>query len=107
MGSPLSCPIGSPSMPSNVHRGVPSLTSKTAPSPHPLAIHPAGPENDAGVGTFHNPLMTRLRVTLKSERPLVMLMSHHGMVGVMLFEYMLVQIRILICERKEAEHLLA
>src|SRR5436853_7743932 len=85
MGSPLSWPIGSPSIPSRTHKGVPSLASKMAPNPHPLAIQVRGPARDP-VGTCHKPLMTRLRATLKSDGPLVMLWSHQGIVGVMLLE---------------------
>src|ERR1700730_12856073 len=86
IGSELSCPIESPPlMLSKGHIGVPSLSSRTPPNPQPLAIHPTGPESDAGVGICHKPLMTRLRVTLKSEGPLIMLASQYGMVGVTLF----------------------
>src|SRR6267378_5061234 len=85
IGPPLSCPRESMSRLLKGHRGVPVLASKTPPIPQPLAIHPRGPEKDAGVGICHRALMTRLRVTLKSDNPLIRLGSYHGTMALGLF----------------------
>src|SRR5713101_4418364 len=61
--------------------GTPSLRVRIPPTSHPLAMKATGPWNDAGVGTSHRRLTTRLRETLKSDRPLINFKSHQGMVG--------------------------
>ena len=82
IGSWLICPNGSVLRPVNGHMGTPSLSESNPPTPHPLAIHPAGPEKDAGVGTCHNQFTVRFRLMLKSDSPLTMLKSHHGVAAV-------------------------
>src|SRR4029077_15668378 len=61
--------------------GTPSLSVTMPPSSQPLAMKAAGPWNDAGVGTSPRRLITRLRETLKSDKPLINFKSHQGMVG--------------------------
>src|SRR5205807_5814050 len=81
MGAELSCPIGSPPMPDRAQTGTPLLACTIPPNCHPLAIHPAGPENTLAIGTSYRTLTVKLRPTLKSESPRTILKSHHGVMA--------------------------
>src|SRR5260370_30566332 len=58
-------------------KGTPSLTVKMVPSSQPSVSHLAGPEKDFAVGMSQVPLMTSLRLTLKSDGARVNLKSNH------------------------------
>ena len=57
-------------------KGTPSLTVKMVPSSQPSVSQRAGPEKDLAVGMSQVPLMTSVRLTLKSESPRVSRMSN-------------------------------
>src|SRR6476660_6687842 len=86
IGSELFCPNGSVDSPPIGQNGTPSLKDSNPPMPHPLAIHPAGPPKDLGVGMSYNQLKVRFRVMLKSDNPLVIAPSHQGVAAVGLDE---------------------
>src|SRR6202171_6451530 len=83
MGSELFWPMMSAPWPGGDRgqTGTPPLSERIPPICHPRAIQPAGLLNDAGVGICHKALITKLRLTSKSDRPLTIFRSHHGTVG--------------------------
>src|SRR6266849_2687273 len=72
----LSVPCGSAPVPHVAVKGTPSLAVKIKPSSHPPSAHCAGADRVFGLGTSQVPLTTSVRPTLKSERPLLSLMSN-------------------------------
>ena len=81
-GSWLFIPWGSPSVPKVALKGTPSLALKIAPNSQPFVSHPAGPESDLGEGTCQVPLITKVRPTLKSDKPRADFKSYHGKVEI-------------------------
>src|SRR5215472_9222736 len=71
--------ITSPSMsePTAGEEGTPSAKDVIMPSCQPPATRDMNPL-DAGFGTFHRELMTRLRRMSNDDKPLLRVMSYHG-----------------------------
>src|SRR5437868_7572355 len=64
--------------PSESGMGTPSPARKIRPNCHPPSTFSPAPPSDFMVGTFQRPLITRLRLTSKSESPLSRLRSYQG-----------------------------
>src|SRR5260370_964333 len=74
----LSEPRGSDRVPKVGVIGIPLLAVKISPSSHPPNAHWAGAENDLGDGTSQVPFSTKVRPTLKSDKPRFNLRSNQG-----------------------------
>src|SRR5579859_686171 len=72
----LSVFAGSPPVPHVGVNGTPSLAVKISPNSQPSVSHRAGSSDDLAVGRSQVPFRTRVRPTLKSERPRVNFMSN-------------------------------
>src|ERR1700730_8417054 len=80
-GSLLFRPKGSPFVPNVAVNGTPSLALSIPPNSHPLDTQATGREADLRPGSCQVPLITRVRATLKSERPRLSFKSNQCKLG--------------------------